>query len=262
MITPEERDLITRLYERLEQAAGQPRDRDAEALIAQLVRGNPAAPYLLTQMALVHEHALRGAQNRIEELERDLEAAKDGSGERPNSFLGGLLSGTAWARKEPAGSVPRPGPRPGAITLPREPMVSGSPWSGRGSVPAAGPQVYAARGPSFLQSALTTAAGVAGGMMLGNMLANMLSHNSGSPVAAAAAEAHPAEQKTADAPAASPWETAHDNDHPAATDEPPHEADTAQHAEPADHPFDTAQSDPFDGGGDAGFGGGGDSDVA
>lgn len=262
-MTQEERDLIVSLFERLKPAAAQPRDREAESVIAAQVAANPAAPYLLAQMALVYEHALRGAQNRITELEQQVSDGK-GAPVQSGSFLGGLLTGTAWARKEPgrAGSVPSAGQGP--VTLPREPMVAGGSRWGSGSVPAAGPQYAPAGGPSFLQSAMTTAAGVAGGMVLGNMLVNMLSHNAGSPVAQAAAAHPPAD--TAAAPAASPWETAAKEPEPPTPpqDDQVHPDDHAQHDEPAHQDaYDTAQHDPVDSDpGDGGFGGGGDSDFA
>jgi hypothetical protein len=46
---PQERDLIARLFDRMQQAASQPKDRDAEALIAQGQKQVSDAPYFLVQ---------------------------------------------------------------------------------------------------------------------------------------------------------------------------------------------------------------------
>jgi len=65
----EERDLITGLFDRLRPFDSQPRDPEAERLIADLVSRQPSTAYLLTQTVLVQEQALKGAQERIAELE-------------------------------------------------------------------------------------------------------------------------------------------------------------------------------------------------
>src|SRR5258708_4252887 len=71
----EERDLITGLFDRLRPFDSQPRDPSAERLIADCVVRQPAAAYLLTQTGLVQEQALKGAQERIAELEAKIGAA-------------------------------------------------------------------------------------------------------------------------------------------------------------------------------------------
>ena len=53
-----ERELIAGLFDRLQPFESQPRDAEAAGLIADLVRRQPAAPYLLTQTVLVQEQAL------------------------------------------------------------------------------------------------------------------------------------------------------------------------------------------------------------
>ena len=71
----EERDLITGLFDRLRPFDSQPRDLDAERLIANLVSRQPSAVYLLTQTVLVQEQALKAAQERIADLESKAGAA-------------------------------------------------------------------------------------------------------------------------------------------------------------------------------------------
>ena len=65
----QERDLIAGLFGRLQQFENQPRDAEAERLIADYVSRQPAAVYLLTQTAIVQEEALKQAKARIAELE-------------------------------------------------------------------------------------------------------------------------------------------------------------------------------------------------
>jgi uncharacterized protein len=243
----QERELIQSLFDRLEPAAAQPKDAEAEALISSRVSANRSAGYLLTQMAIVHEHALQGAQNRIAELEQQL-ATGSGSGEHQGSFLGGLLGNSPWGRKDQvAPSRPGAGAQArGNIRMPDKPLLAEdqrpfAPAAAAGSVPAAGAQY--ARGPSFLQGAMSTAVGVAGGVVLGSMLSNMLSHNSGSPVAEAAAKTP--EAAAAREESASPWSTAK-NEEPA-KDEPKEPAqpehDTAQDTHRDDGQYDTAHND-------------------
>jgi hypothetical protein len=153
----EERDLITGLFDRLRPFDSQPRDPEAERLIANLVSRQPSTAYLLTQTVLVQEQALKAAQEHIAELEAKAGAA-------PAS---GFLS-----------SAPKIGPwgsAPAAAPATRSPLQA-----------AVAPQP--AGGGSFLRSALATAAGVAGGALLFEGIRGMLGHNPG-PFSTAAAAA-------------------------------------------------------------------------
>ena len=144
-MTPQERDLITNLFQRLREAEPASKDREAEALIRQLIGENQGAPYLLVQTVIVQEQALRTAQARIEELQRQAAPRPADSG----SFLGGGFGGLFGSRR-PASAPPAPPAPPG-------------PWG-------AAPQ---AAGGGFLQSALATAAGVAGGALLFEGISHM-----------------------------------------------------------------------------------------
>ena len=73
-MTPEERQLITGLFDRLKGAANAPRDPEAEALIIDAVRQQPYAAYVFAQTVIVQEEALKGAAARIQDLEVKLEA--------------------------------------------------------------------------------------------------------------------------------------------------------------------------------------------
>ncbi|MFN3671827.1 MAG: DUF2076 domain-containing protein, partial [Bosea sp. (in: a-proteobacteria)] len=52
-MTPQERDVIAGIFDRLRQAADQPRDPEAENYIAQRLREQPYAPYAMAQAVYV-----------------------------------------------------------------------------------------------------------------------------------------------------------------------------------------------------------------
>ena len=72
-MTPEERQLITGLFDRMRGFALTGKDGEAEALIKQQVGSLPDAPYMLVQSVLVQEHALQQADGRVKELEEQVE---------------------------------------------------------------------------------------------------------------------------------------------------------------------------------------------
>lgn len=186
-MTPDERDLVTRLFDRLRAADTPAKDSEAQDLIAKAVAAFPSASYLMVQTLLVQDQALASAQIRITELERTLEDARRSPPQQSSQgFLGGL-AGTAgpWSRpasqslagQSLAGQIPDGPP-------------SASPWGQRpiGGQAAAG---------GFLRSALTTAAGVAGGALLFQGISNLLSHNAG-PFAEGLGQDHAAANSAAD----------------------------------------------------------------
>ncbi|HSY89365.1 MAG TPA: DUF2076 domain-containing protein [Verrucomicrobiae bacterium] len=175
-MTPQERDLILGLFQRLKPPPEGDIDGEARELIEGLVRQQPLAPYLLAQTALVQDYALKGAQARIANLEAKLaQASSAAAPETPRrSFLSGLLSGEAPGRQAFAAA-------PAAAPQAAAPAPAG-PWGSRG-------------GPSFLQSALSTAAGVAGGALLFQGIEHLLGYG-GSPFAGAAGVAQPVEDIT------------------------------------------------------------------
>jgi hypothetical protein len=162
-MTPEERQLLSALFDRMRGVADQPRDREAEAFIADALRQQPYAPYLLAQTVLVQEEALRAAAARIQELEEGSAARREQA-----SFLPGR------------GSVPRTG----AGTAPPQPQDQG-PWGqpAMGASPPSGPWNGAGNAPAgggFLRNAMAAAAGVAGGALLYQGIQNLFgSHGSG-----------------------------------------------------------------------------------
>src|SRR3954471_15047477 len=108
-MTPQEKELITSLMNRLKKAGGEPKDREAEALIRQSVQEQPDAPYQLVQTVLIQNMALNQAQSRIADLEKQLADATART--QPTSFLGGL-GGRAGGAAPPFGPWGQPAQPP------------------------------------------------------------------------------------------------------------------------------------------------------
>ena len=64
-MSPEERQLLTALFDRVKTASTTPRDRDAETLIDDATRQQPYAAYYLAQAVIVQEKGLEAASARI-----------------------------------------------------------------------------------------------------------------------------------------------------------------------------------------------------
>lgn len=182
-MSPEERQLLTALFDRVRTAAAQPRDREAEALIDQATREQPSATYYLAQAVIVQEKGLEAASNHIKDLEeriRQLEAgaSEHHQAEQGGGFLSSIFGNTQTQQPAPVPSNPGPWGQPsrsydeprgydsGARQMPQQPT---GPWSQQAYAPSAG--------GSFLRGALGTAAGVAGGMLLANSLSGIFGNH-------------------------------------------------------------------------------------
>lgn len=189
-MTPDERQLIDQLFQRIGEASRSAPDKDheADALIRAYVSRQPDAPYLLAQTVLVQEQALNAAQQRLQELERQVEETRrqtEANQPRPSgrSFLsGGLFAGGGpWGRSAPQQQQPasaQPGYSPGYPSPGYPPP--GYPPPGYG--PTGQPAPWGAQqsgGGGFLRSAMTTAAGVAGGALLFEGIQSLLGHHPG-----------------------------------------------------------------------------------
>ena len=168
-MTPQERDLVTALLSRLEQHGAQPKDADADALIRRAMTQQPDAPYYLVQTVLVQDMALRNAESRIAEIERQLAQAKAAptTQEQPQtSFLAGASRGSvpsagAWTRSPPSAAAAPAWSQSGAAGAP---AYGAAP---AGAAPVSGaPSLMPGAGSGFLRQAATTAAGIAGGALL------------------------------------------------------------------------------------------------
>jgi uncharacterized protein len=199
-MTPEERQLIAGLFDRMRSFSLPEKDREADALISEQVRAAPDAPYMLVQSVLVQEHALQEAASRIKALEeqvRTLEAGAHQQAPGAGSFLGGLFGGGRPVAEPARGSVPQVGSKATpSVYDSRQPLsppgaAQPSPFS---------PQAAPGGGGGFLRTAMATAAGVAGGMLVAGAIRDMMGGSSAQAAPAAAdkpAESKPAESNTA-----------------------------------------------------------------
>ena len=208
-MTPQERQLVAELFDRLATLEGEKRDPDAERAIEEGLSQAPHAPYALVQTVLVQDEALKQADAHIQELESMLSGEAGAAGQQPKGFLDNMrdtLFGRDDARagrEEPRGSVPsvRGGDQPmgvppqyrqgspwgaGATGGASGPMGGGMPPGGPGMPPGgpgmppggAGPYgagaPYGGGGGGFLGTAAAAAAGTIGGGLLLNSIRGML----------------------------------------------------------------------------------------
>ena len=171
-MTPQERQLIDELFDRLASLEGAPRDPKAVRAINEGLERAPHALYPLVQTVLVQDEALKRADARIRALESEL-GIQPAQPAPQGGFLD-TMRDTLFGRREQHGSVPSV--RPGMAT--QSGGVSGGVW-GRGNAPSQPPTAYAqpaesqSQGGSFLGTAAATAAGVVGGALLMNSFRGM-----------------------------------------------------------------------------------------
>jgi hypothetical protein len=195
-MTPQERQLVDELFDRLSKMENAPRDPDAAAVIAQGLRIAPNAIYPLVQTVLVQDEALRRANSRIQELE------SQGAPQQQQGQGGGFLDtmrGALLGQGQGGGSVPnvRPpdvGSRPvwnsGQVLQQAGQSDAGHYDQGGYGQPYGGPQapmgggmmgggmmgggMGSAGGGSFLGTAAAAAAGAVGGSLLLNSIRSMM----------------------------------------------------------------------------------------
>src|ERR1700729_605949 len=192
-MTPEERQMLGGLFQRVNSAAATQRDPEAESFITDAVRAAPHAPYVLAQTVLVQQQALEAAANRISQLEAAAQQGVEQSQEH-GSFLGNLGK-TIFGGGPPP---PRPDADPQAYQRAAPPPPRGyAPPPPQGGYPPP-PQGYPPQpggypqqpgpwgqpqpqsgGGGFLQNAASTATGVAGGVVLGKLLGGLLGGHGG-----------------------------------------------------------------------------------
>src|SRR3954449_5111785 len=107
-MTPQERQLIADLFERLAALENQQRDPEAERVIREGLAKAPHALYPLVQTALVQDEALKQADQYIQELEAALQepAAQAQPQSQPKGFLDDMRD-SLFGRGDPRGGDPR-----------------------------------------------------------------------------------------------------------------------------------------------------------
>jgi len=184
-MTPQERQLIDDLFDRLTKLENAPRDAEAMSAIMQGLRNAPNAVYALVQTALVQDEALKRADMRIQELE-----AAAGQQNQSGGFLDSMrdaIFGQNQQHGQNQGSVPnvrapdmagggRPAWNTGQVLQQSQPPgqygqpAYGQPYGGAQQQPSA----FGGGGGSFLGTAAAAAAGVVGGSLLAGSIRSMM----------------------------------------------------------------------------------------
>ncbi len=199
-MTPQERQLVDDLFDRLSRVESAPRDPDAVTAITEGLRKAPNAVYALVQTVLLQDEALKRANHRIQELEQ----AHAGEQNQSGGFLDSMRD-TILGQSQSRGSVPNvPPPVPnravwnsgqvlqqsqspgqydqgpyGQGSYGQGPYGQGSYGQGYGQAGPYGQPYGAPQGPfggggSFLGTAAAAAAGMVGGSLLLNSIRSMM----------------------------------------------------------------------------------------
>lgn len=181
-MTPQERQLVDDLFDRLAKVESAPRDPDAIAAMQEGLRKAPNSLYTLVQTVLLQDEALKRANAHIQELEQAHAPEQQQSG----SFLDAMRD-TIFG-KEQRGSVPNvPPPAQNRPVWNSGQVLQQSQGGGRydqgpygqpGYNQGYGQTGYGAPpfggGGSFLGTAAAAAAGVVGGSLLLNSIRGMM----------------------------------------------------------------------------------------
>jgi len=184
-MTPQERQLVDDLFDRLSKLENAPRDPDAIAAISDGLRKAPGAVYALVQTTLLQDEALKRAHNRIQELE----AAHAPEQAQSGGFLD-TMRDTLFGGSPSRGSVPNVPPRDarpvwnngGAMQQaqqgygqpPYGQAYGQGPGQGPGPGQGFGAPPMGGGGGSFLGTAAAAAAGVVGGSLLLSSIRGMM----------------------------------------------------------------------------------------
>jgi len=190
-MTPQERQLVDDLFDRLAQLENAPRDPDAIAAITDGLRKAPSAVYALVQTVLLQDEALKRANAHIQELEQAHAPEQTQSGGFLDSMRDSIFGPSSQRGSVP--NVPPPSSRPvwnsGQVLQQAQPYdhgpydqgPSGQGPYGQGSYGQGSyGQSYGAQQPpfggggSFLGTAAATAAGMVGGSLLLNSIRSMM----------------------------------------------------------------------------------------
>ncbi|MGV7211694.1 DUF2076 domain-containing protein [Bradyrhizobium sp. UFLA05-112] len=181
-MTPQERQLVDELFDRLSKLENAPRDPNAIAAINDGLNKAPNAMYALVQTVLLQDEALKRANARIQELE----AAHAPEQAQSGGFLDSMRD-TLFGGGQSRGSVPnvpqreqRPVWNSGQAMQQAQPPGYGQPPYGQQQGYGAPPFGGGGGGGSFLGTAAAAAAGVVGGSMLLSGIRNMMGGMGGS----------------------------------------------------------------------------------
>jgi hypothetical protein len=178
-MTPQERQLVDELFDRLSKLENAPRDPDAIAAISDGLRKAPGAIYALVQTVLLQDEALKRAHARIQELEAGHAPEQAQSGGFLDSMRESLFGSSPSRGSVP--NVPQRDSRPvwntGQAMQQAQPGYGQPPYGqayGQGQGPGYGAPPVGGGGGSFLGTAAAAAAGVVGGSLLLSSIRGMM----------------------------------------------------------------------------------------
>jgi len=156
-MNPQEKVQLEQFLKQLNSTQAGAKDSDANALIAESVKQQPDAAYLLVQRAMGLEMALQVAQKQMAEMQAQIDQANQSN--QANKPSSGFLSGiNSWGRAAPTQSTPA-----NAMAAAR---------------PAAGAAQPSAWGSGMLGAIATTAVGVVAGSLLYQGIQSMIGQSS------------------------------------------------------------------------------------
>jgi hypothetical protein len=179
-MTPQERQLIDDLFDRLARLESAKRDPEAMSAIMQGLQRAPNAAYALVQTVLVQDEALKRADSRIQELEAVADQQNQSGG-----FLDSMreaIFGQNEGQNQSQGSVPNVrapeigGSRPAWNTgqVMQQTQTPGQYNQPTYAQPAGAQGPFGGGGGSFLGTAAAAAAGVVGGSLLASSIRSMM----------------------------------------------------------------------------------------
>jgi hypothetical protein len=187
-MTPQERQLVDDLFDRLAKVEGSPRDGEAVAVMQEGLRRAPNALYALVQTVLVQDEALKRANARIQDLEQA--QAQAGEQRQSGGFLDSMREAVFGKDTQPHGSVPNVPPPPSnrpvwnsGQVLQQQPQggrydqgYGGAPYPpyGQGYGQGGFAPPFGGGGGSFLGTAAAAATGVVGGSLLLSGIRSMM----------------------------------------------------------------------------------------
>jgi hypothetical protein len=153
-MNPQEKAQLEQFLQQLNSTQAGAKDSDANTLIAESIKQQPNASYLLVQRAMGLEMALQVAQKQMAEMQVQIDQANQAN--KPSSgFLSGINS---WGRAAPT-------------------ATQSAPSNSMAARPAAGAAQPSAWGSGMLGAIATTAVGVVAGSMLYQGIQSMMGHN-------------------------------------------------------------------------------------
>ena len=154
-MNPQEKVQLEQFLEQLKSTQAGTKDAEASTLIAESIKQQPDASYLLVQRAMGLEMALQVAQKQMAEMQAQIDQANQAN--KPSSgFLSGINS---WGRAAPTAT-------PGAAA------------NAMAARPAAGAAQPSAWGSGMLGAIATTAVGVVAGSLLYQGIQSMMGQSS------------------------------------------------------------------------------------